>query len=384
MRCKICGRPAVASPHIQRTPLCAEHFLQFFDRRVVRTVEEYSMFNPREDRIGVLISGGKDSASLLACLKRNWPGTQLIALHLNLGIGYYSEEAEEAARFLCEGLGVPLYVYNLKEEEGFAMDEFVLTRYRRKICSVCGFVKRRIFSKMAARAGVTCVATAHHLDDVVSTMMLCFVNGDLKSLARLYPVEEPLVEGQVRKVKPLVFAPEPDIKTYANLLALPFCSETCPHREDVPRFSYKKMLDQAETWNRQIKCQLLSVFLKKLIPLLKGEETPQVNVCKRCGGATDSSSGLCGMCRRLQALEGIRDRRLEVTASECEEGEGEIVRVGKEEALWKDSKLKKRFSPYRDKKIYIAADLPSIGYRITLRLRKLGFEAFNIRDPENL
>jgi len=59
---------------------------------------------------------------------------------LNLGIRYYSDFAEDAVKKLCEKLKVPLIVYNLKEKDGFLIDDFIFTNFKNKICSVCGAI----------------------------------------------------------------------------------------------------------------------------------------------------------------------------------------------------------------------------------------------------
>jgi tRNA(Ile)-lysidine synthase TilS/MesJ len=163
-------------------------------------IEKHRMFAP-EDKVGVMVSGGKDSAALLAILKKLYPEQRIYAIHLNLGIRYYSDFAEDAVKKLCEKLNVPLIVYNLKEKDGFSIDDFIFTNFKNKICSVCGAVKRYYFSKLAKENGINVICTAHHLDDVLSTMISIFFQGDFLGLSRLGPVIVPLFEGQAKKSK---------------------------------------------------------------------------------------------------------------------------------------------------------------------------------------
>ncbi|RLI28229.1 MAG: TIGR00269 family protein, partial [Candidatus Hecatellales archaeon] len=123
-RCRLCGGQGDFKLDYARLWLCRKCFAErFFPNRVRKTVEKYKMFSS-EGRVAVAVSGGKDSASLLHSLVQAFPALKLIAVHLNLGIEGYSEEAEEACRELCRSLNVELKVYSLREEEGFTIPDF--------------------------------------------------------------------------------------------------------------------------------------------------------------------------------------------------------------------------------------------------------------------
>ena len=68
--CKQCKeKEAIVNLPAHRLKLCKECFEAFFENRVKRTVKSYRMFGPGQ-RVGVLLSGGKDSSALLAALKQ--------------------------------------------------------------------------------------------------------------------------------------------------------------------------------------------------------------------------------------------------------------------------------------------------------------------------
>ena len=60
--CHKCGEKAVFAQ--QNQLLCKNHFLDYFENKVIRTIKKYELF-ARGDRICVAASGGKDSLSLL-------------------------------------------------------------------------------------------------------------------------------------------------------------------------------------------------------------------------------------------------------------------------------------------------------------------------------
>ena len=387
----------------QKKRWCKDCFSQFFERRVKRTVEKYKMFIPHQ-RIGVCLSGGKDSSSLLWALKKIYPELSLLGIHINLGIGYYSDIAEEAVKRLCEKIGIPLFTYNLKKEEGYSIDDFVFTHYKRKICAVCGSIKRYLFSKIAKQLNLDALATGHHLDDLVSTMLSLFFQGDFSSLLRLSPVIPPLIEGQAKKIKPLCTSPEMEIFYYSVLNELPLEGCSCPHGEITPSKKIKKIIEDLEKENHQIKYQLFSVFNKKLIPLIRLKKEKEIlRKCKLCEQPTDSLEEICGRCRKIMLLEKVPERKLEITLEEFLEKRVKlspkdyvVFDLREKEDFEKDSlpdsqwlsseylgksyrELRKFLKPYRGKIVFSRCYRGITSYFFTLKLRKLGFKAFSIK-----
>ncbi|PMP64531.1 MAG: TIGR00269 family protein [Caldimicrobium thiodismutans] len=407
--CKRCQKEIpVVSLTTQNLKLCKSCFNAIQEKRVYETVKKFRMFN-KEDRIGIFLSGGKDSASLATLLKRLFPDYSFQGIYLNLGIGYYSEYAEKTVRELCEKIELPLFVYNLPKEEGFSIDEFVFTNFRDKICSVCGVIKRYLFSKMAKALGLTVIATGHHLDDLLSTYLTLFFNGDFLSLKRLSPVNLPLYPGQAKKVKPLCQIPERELFYYAILNELPLEGCACPHGEITPAKKIKFLIEELSKENRTFKYQLMSVFLNKFLPLLKEEikEETQFKPCLRCGEPTASANELCNHCRRIELLERVKDRRLELTFEEWlkySQGESkeswvifdvrekeDYLKGALPEAKWiskdlleNERELIKTFKPFRDKNLLFYCYTGRLSYFFTLKLRKLGFKAYNLKHPEEI
>ncbi len=396
-------KEAVVHLRYARKRLCASCFSDFFVRRVRRTVERYRMFGP-QDRVAVAVSGGKDSVALLHALKRAFPNQDLLAVYLNLGIAYYSDHLEAKVRKLTEDLRVPLVVYSVPQEEGYRMDDFLATRYRHKMCSVCGAIKRHLFSKVAREHGATVLATGHNLDDTVGTMLSAFFAGDLESIQRLKPVLPPLIPGQARKVKPLIHTPEREDLYYVLLNRLPVQECNCPHGSGSSVHRYKALLDNLETQNPNVKHQLLAVFLKKLVPLIPQREPgpQQVQACRQCGEPTSSSEGLCARCRRVALLRSAPstlplelDPEALLTNSapqplilldvrsqeEYEENHLEGALHVPAEALEEDPRRASRpLRPWkRSHYLLVYCNTGRSSYAVTVKLRNLGFRAMNLR-----
>lgn len=387
--CKLCKKEkALIEIPSQGIKVCKNCYNIFFEKRIKKFIEKYKMIKP-QDKVGVFLSGGKDSAALLTVLKKLYPEIDLQAIFINLGIKYYSEKIEELVKNLCNKLNVPLYVYNLIEREGYSIDEFIFTHFKNKICSVCGTIKRYLFSKIAKELNLTVIATGHHLDDIVSTMLTLFLNGDFLSLNRLLPVLPPLSPNQVKKIKPLYTTPEKEIFYYVALNEIPVIDLSCPHADKSPIQKSKKVLLELEKDNKQIKYQLLSVFTKKLIPLIKSssQEKNIINTCIKCGEITSTSDKICSRCKKVELLSKIRNKNLEITKETFEDyiknlnSNWILIDLTEKEHLISDpvKKLKKFLKPYRDKYIFLTASNPEIAYFLTLKLKKLGFKAFSVK-----
>jgi tRNA(Ile)-lysidine synthase TilS/MesJ len=411
--CQYCKKnQAVIKPVSTPLLLCKECFLNFCEKKVKIAIKKHKMFN-QNDKLGVAVSGGKDSAALLTILKKLYPKQEIVAIHLNLSIKYYSEFAEKAVKELCKKLDVPLIIYNLKEKENFSIDDFVFTNFKNKICSVCGTIKRYYFAKIARENGINVICTAHHLDDVLSTMTAVFFQGDFLGLSRLEPKIEPLYKGQARKIKPLYYLQENDIFYYTALSKLPLESCACPHQiqEISPVKKWKDWIEKEEKESPSFKYRLFSIFRKKLIPLLKTslkEEKKEFFPCEICQEMTHSVSKICTKCRRVKLLERIKDKKLEYEPEEFIDLISKIplsdivifdVREKNDfekgsfpNAIWLDSALinkdnktfLKTFKPYKKKKLFFLCYTGRTSYYFVLRLRKLNFLAFNLSNPKKL
>lgn len=407
--CRLCKKEVpIVTLTTQNLKLCKACFNKIQEKRLIEAVKKFNMFSP-EDKIGIFLSGGKDSATLAHLLKKLYPEYHIWGIYINLGIKYYSDYAQKAVEELCSKLDLPLYVYNLVERDGFCIDDFIFTNFRHKICSVCGTIKRYLFSKIARELELNVIATGHHLDDLVSTYLTLFLNGDFISIKRLYPVNPPLFQSQAKKVKPLYAIPEKEIFYYAVLNELPLESCGCPHGEITPSKKMKNIIEELCQENRTFKFQLLSIFLQKFVPLLKEslEEKEEYQKCIKCGEYTFSASGICGFCRRKELLQRTSERKLEIDfedwlkiSSSHEIKDWVIFDVREKEdflhktlpyakgippqLLEKEKELYEKMKPYKKKKLLFFCYTGRTSYLFTLALRKMGFQAYNLRDSEKI
>lgn len=300
----ICSKCRLANAEVlipyAKLNLCPSCFMDFYEARVQKTVEEFKMFR-EDDTVGVAVSGGKDSAALLHVLRKAFPKLELKALHINLGIPKYSANCLEKVERLVDMLDVELHVFSLPDELGIGISDFKKTPFKRKLCSVCGTIKRRIFEELAVKAKVHVLATGHNLEDVAGIMFNNFLYGRWEHFARLKPVLPPLTEGMASKVKPLIKCPEDENLLYCLYGEVPFREINCPYATGTGVQKRAEILRILSRHNPYFRHQLLNRFLE-IMPLVEGVvQKPTLGRCKTCG--FPSSGEVCAFCKRLSIIK---------------------------------------------------------------------------------
>ena len=308
-RCRFCGRQADVLVRQANLPLCREHFLAWFERRVERTLRRYRMVFPG-DRVLVALSGGKDSTSLLCALRTlsERLGFEVEALTLDLGIAgnSYSARVVEVAREIASFLGVLHHVVSIEERYGFTLDQ-ALRFDRRPPCSLCGLIKRHALTDVARELGFDALATGHTLDDVARFLLASYMSGALPELMRLTPVSPSELPGVPRLIKPFYESLEEHIKLYADLQGLPYMPDGCPYARTAPADRLRAFLDRVEAESPGTKHAMVRAYIKYIRPALAayhGRELPPARPCERCG--LPSSGEVCAFCRlRERVLKGL-------------------------------------------------------------------------------
>lgn len=301
-KCSLCGRPAIYISRISGVALCEKHFLEYFDRKVRRTIRKYKLFKPK-DHIAVAVSGGKDSLGLLHYLyklSRRVPGWKITALLVDEGIRGYREYTVKRLEKAASELGVDYVIVRFKDELGFTLDEIVKIAAERglpyKPCTFCGVFRRYLLNKKAREIGSAVIATGHNLDDVIQTYMMNIIDNDWTKIARLGPVSGPAHHPKfVRKVKPFYEMLEKETTIYAILNGFYEGFEECPYARFGVRWTVRKMLNQLEEQYPGVKYSILQSLLTAIDMLNKlGIGEGEVETCAICG--EPSAHPVCRAC----------------------------------------------------------------------------------------
>lgn len=311
--CRVCGKSAWIRIPWANAWFCREHFVEYFERKVWRTFEEYVPKNHK--RVLLAVSGGKDSISMLYSLAPRLVagGYSVSVLHVDLGISGHSDSAREVVSKSASELGLDLVTYDLESEHGFTIDrvaEAVKIRLLRKpVCSLCGIVKRHVLNEVALERGFDLVMTGHTLDDMYGFIVSDIVSGNLVELAKLKPYARG-ESGFVARAKPLFFNYEHENRQYIVAKEINIVGAACPYKPSEGKAvvrSLKKQLEELERGHPGIGIMFLKNFVNRVAPILErgmvNSEAELVN-CSVCG--YPSSTSPCSFCRLKQKLEGAR------------------------------------------------------------------------------
>ncbi len=292
--CSRCGGKVFYTRRYSGESLCASCFRESIVEKTRKTISKYKMIT-RGERVGVAVSGGKDSLSLLEVLHGLLQRSDIVALSVDEGVAGYRDEALEHAGFLTQKLGVEHITVSYRELFGFSLDEALDWKEEREVssCSFCGVLRRRAIDEAAERAKVSVVATAHNLDDYIQTFMMNLLHGDVARLGWLHPAYAD-DSFPMRRVKPFMEIYEEEVALFAFQSGVPFQSVSCPYMHEGLRSDVRDYLNQMEANHPGIKNVLLSSSLD-VISRYAGKSDKRSIPCAECG--RPSSSGLCNVCR---------------------------------------------------------------------------------------
>ena len=298
MTCQKCRQKAVIKITRANAKYCKPCFVEFFVSQVRRALLRDKMALP-DDRILLAVSGGKDSLALWHVLIRL--GYQTAGLHIDLGIGAYSESSSEKVEAFAGKFQQQLYSYRLKEAHEMGIVE-LSRELDRSPCSACGTIKRYHFNRFAIQNGFTVLATGHNLDDEAARLLGNLLRWQEEYLLKQSPVLEKNEDGFVKKIKPLYRLSEYEVAAYSFLNQLDYVVEECPMSQSAPMLVYKKALNLIEDHSPGTKHQFYLSFLEnqKKKPALAS--TLELHPCSVCGQPTPAA--VCGYCKIIARLPG--------------------------------------------------------------------------------
>jgi uncharacterized protein (TIGR00269 family) len=301
--CGRCGGAVVYTRRYSGESLCSSCFRDSLIEKTRRTISKYGMLRYGE-KVGVAVSGGKDSLSLLKILHElnGQNQNELVALSVDEGVEGYRDEAITNARSISMELGVGHVTVSYRELFGFSLDQALDWKGDRDVssCSFCGVFRRRAIDEAATRAGVDVVVTAHNLDDYVQTFLMNLLHGDVERIGWMDPsyTDDSF---PIRRVKPFMEIYEEEIALFAYLSKIPFQSVSCPYMHEGLRTEVRDYLNEMEAKHPGMKNVLLRSSLEVVSRFASAGSGKKSIPCKVCGNP--SSSGLCNVCRMKELVK---------------------------------------------------------------------------------
>lgn len=221
-----------------------------------RAIDDYSMIE-NGDRIAVGVSGGKDSVTMLmglATLRRFYPKKfELEAITLDMGFegADFSPIAE-----LCDEIGVN-YTVVKTDIKSVVFD----IRKETNPCALCAKMRKGALNEKALELGCKKVALGHHNEDVIETFFLSlFYEGRLNCFS---PVTY-LDRKGVTLIRPLVYAPEKLVKSFAKNNGIPIVKNPCPADGNTKRQKMKEFVMQQYAEDKGFKERVFGAITRGL------------------------------------------------------------------------------------------------------------------------
>jgi len=293
--CSKCKKQSVTYIRYNGTHLCRDHFIEYFERRVKKDIKKQGK-TQGPTKIGVAVSGGKDSITTLHVMhdifsKR--PDISIVSITVDEGIKGYRDNSIKYVKNNCKLLDVESHVISFKEITGFTMDEIAAKKDELGECSYCGVFRRLCLNQKAKKLGVTKLATGHNLDDIAQSVLMNFVSGDIKKLARLGPHKK-VQPGLIPRIMPLRSIPEKENMLYAILKNLQFHDAECPYSARALRGSFRNIVDTLEYQTPGARHSIFNSYDTIKDMLLEKYPPSDINKCKICGEPT--SQKFCNAC----------------------------------------------------------------------------------------
>ena len=200
---------------------------------VRRCVEDYNMIEAG-DRIGVGVSGGKDSLVLLLLLaelrKYNSKPFSIEAITIDMGLGMDYTEIQK----LCDSLNVPFHL--IKTEIGPIIFDH---RKEKNPCSMCSKMRRGALNQALLDLGLNKLALGHHYDDAVETFMMSLIYEG--RISCFQPVTD-LDRTGIIQIRPMLYIHERTVDGFAARQNLPVLENRCPVDKNTKREEIKQLV----------------------------------------------------------------------------------------------------------------------------------------------
>jgi len=230
---------------------------------VRRCVEDYNMIESG-DRIGVGVSGGKDSLVLLVLLaelrKYNHKPFTLEAITIDMGLGMDYTGIEK----LCKELNVPFHL--IKTEIGPIIFDH---RKEKNPCSMCSKMRRGALNQTLLDLGLNKLALGHHYDDAVETFVMSLIYEG--RISCFQPVTD-LDRTGIIQIRPMLYIHEKTVDGFATRHNLPVLANRCPVDKNTKREEIKQLVYDLSATYPDLKERIFGAMQRLPLP----EWGPQV------------------------------------------------------------------------------------------------------------
>lgn len=214
-----------------------------------KALSEFSLVE-NVDKVGIALSGGKDSLTMLYLLKaisgRGFHPFSLHAFHVTGEFSCGSSVSENFLRGICDRLEIPLTVLESKQ-----------TRENLE-CYGCSRQRRSLLFRAAKEVGIYTIAFGHHRDDSNQTLLMNLFQ-KAEFAANLPKV--PMYDYGITIIRPLIFVDEERIREFAKFYGFHRITCQCPVGQNSLRKQTEALIAHLEETFPRIRGNLAQAAL---------------------------------------------------------------------------------------------------------------------------
>ena len=216
--------------------------LYFTTKKVGKAIWDYKMLK-EGDKVIIAVSGGKDSLCLLKIMQERLKFVpirfEIVACFVDMGFSWIDKDIL-VKHFEKES--IPYIIATGPEQWKGEKEDFG--------CFWCSWNRRKALFDLAPKIGATKIAFAHHMDDIIETMLLnLFFQGEIGTMR---PYQE-MFDGELAIIRPLAYVEEVELLRLAKILELPVIASECPHGETSKRQLVKGIIKELKKHNENVK-----------------------------------------------------------------------------------------------------------------------------------
>ena len=185
-----------------------------------KALEDDNMIE-ENDKIGICLSGGKDSITMLyafKALQRFYPKKfDIIAISIHPGFEFFDTNLLQE---ICKSLDVPFFIENSNIKE-IVFD----IRKEKNPCSLCANIRRGVINSIAIRENCNKIALGHNEDDVLETFLLnLFYTGSIRTFSPVSFMDRT----KITMIRPLIYTPEKQTRRFVKKNNINVMKKACP------------------------------------------------------------------------------------------------------------------------------------------------------------
>jgi tRNA 2-thiocytidine biosynthesis protein TtcA len=194
--------------------------------KFISAIKEYKLIQD-QDKIGVCISGGKDSMLMAKCMQhlQKYSEIQFQTEYLVMDPGYNEINIKRIIEN-AEILNIPIKIFKTPIFD-------IVDRVDQTPCYLCARMRRGYLYRKAKESGCNKIALGHHFDDVIETVLMSMLYAaEIKTMMpKLHSTNH---EG-MELIRPMYKVREEDILAWKKYNDLQFIQCACRITEKIQR-----------------------------------------------------------------------------------------------------------------------------------------------------